>query len=65
MNSLKYKVFWWIWLPMALKKSSRVVLMTILGKNIFISDSQYGFRHKHSTINAITEFTKTLCHPLI
>ena len=35
MNFLKYKVFWWIWLPMGfLKKFSRVVLMTTLGKNI-------------------------------
>ena len=40
MNFLKYKVFWWIWLPMGfLKKFSRVVLMTILGKNIYMQIS--------------------------
>ena len=40
MNSLKYKVFWWIWLPMgSLKKFSRVVLMTTLGKNIYMQIS--------------------------
>ena len=40
MNSLKYKVFWWIWLPMgSLKKSSRVVLMITLGKNIYMQIS--------------------------
>ena len=33
MNSLKYKVFWWIWLPIgSLKKFSRVVILTTLGK---------------------------------
>ena len=36
MNYLKYKGFLWIWLPMgSLKKFSRVVLMTTLGKNIY------------------------------
>ena len=40
MNSLKYKVFWWIWLPMgSLKKFSRVVLMTTLGNNIYMQIS--------------------------
>ena len=40
MNSLKYKVFWWIWLLMgSLKKFSRVVLMTTLGKNIYMQIS--------------------------
>ena len=40
MNFLKYKVFWWIWLPMGfLKKFSRVVLMTTLGKNIYMQIS--------------------------
>ena len=38
MNSLKYKVcLWWIWHP--LKKSSQVVLMTTLGKNIYMQIS--------------------------
>ena len=40
MNFLKYKVFWWTWLPMRfLKKFSRVVLMTTLGKNIYMQIS--------------------------
>ena len=40
MNFLKYKVFWWIWLPMGfLKIFSRVVLMTTLGKNIYMQIS--------------------------
>ena len=40
MNYLKCKVFWWIWLPMgSLKKSSRVVLTTTLGNNIYMQIS--------------------------
>ena len=40
MNFLKYKVFWWIWLPMGfLKKFSRVVLMTTLGKKLYMQIS--------------------------
>ena len=40
MNSLKYKVFWWIWLPMgSLNKFSRVVLMTTLGKKYYMQIS--------------------------
>ena len=40
MNSLKYKVFWWIWFPMgSLKRSIRVVLMITLGKNIYMQIS--------------------------
>ena len=40
MNFQKYKVFWWIWLPMRfLKKFSRVVLMTTLGINIYMQIS--------------------------
>ena len=48
MNFLKYKVFWWIWLPMGfLKKFSRVVIMTTLGKYIYmqISDAIIGNLH--------------------
>ena len=40
MNSLKYKFFWWIWLPMgSLKKFSRVVLMTTLGQKNYMQIS--------------------------
>ena len=40
MNYLKYKVCWWIWLPMgSLKKFSRVVLMTTLGKKNYMQIS--------------------------
>ena len=48
MNFLKYKVFWWIWLSMGfLKKFSRFVIMTTLGKNIYmqISDAIIGNLH--------------------
>ena len=51
MNSLKYKVFWWIWLPMgSLKKSSRVVLITTFGKNIYMQISAAIIENRISSI---------------
>ena len=50
-------------LPVISKILEKVVhcrLYSFLTRYNILNDSQYGFRHKHSTINAITEFTNDI-----
>ena len=43
-----------------LEKAVHCRLYSFLTRYNILNDSQYGFRHKHSTINAITEFTNDI-----